>query len=140
MADLDPLIRVRRHAIEQKQKVLAGLFRKAEDLAAQKAALLDQLETERRKIGEMGPEMAAFFGPYAESVKARVAGIDAEAEKLEVRIRVAQDDMREAFAELKQIEIVQERRNEEEKDEILRKEAAMLDEIGIEGFRRKDED
>lgn len=140
MADLNPLIRVRKHAIEQKQKVLAGLFRKAEDLAAQKVSFLDQLETERRKIGEMGPEMAAFFGPYAESVKMRVAGIDAETAKLEVRIQAAQDDMREAFAELKQIEIVQERRDEEEMQEILRKENAVLDDIGIEGFVRKDDD
>ena len=32
MADLEALIRVRRHAVEQKQKILAELYKQADEL------------------------------------------------------------------------------------------------------------
>ena len=48
--------------------------------------------------------------------------------------------MRRAFAELKKIEITQERREDEEEKAINKKESAELDEIAIEGFRRKQDD
>ena len=56
------------------------------------------------------------------------------------RIEVARDDMRRAFAELKKIEITQERREDEEEKAINKKESAELDEIAIEGFRRKQDE
>jgi flagellar export protein FliJ len=58
---------------------------------------------------------------------------------MEPRIVRAQDEMREAFSEQKKAEIIQEQRDKEEAEEIARKENTNLDEIGIEGFRRKEE-
>ncbi|MCB1783187.1 MAG: flagellar FliJ family protein [Alphaproteobacteria bacterium] len=140
MADLNPLIRVRKHAIEQKQKFLAELFRQADELANGKESLLTQMADEKRRAFDMGPEMLAFFGHYAEAVKTRVDEIDESLARLEIRIEAAQDDIREAYADLKQIEIIQERRDEEAADLILKKENDMLDEIGIDGFRRRAEE
>lgn len=140
MADLNPLIRVRKHAIEQKQKFLADLYRQSEALAEERKKILDQLELEKQKIADMGAEMLGFFGHYSESVKTRVEEIDQAAAKLEVRIRVAQDEMQEAFAELKKIELIQERRDEEEAEALLKKENQTLGEIGIDGFRRRAEE
>ena len=141
MADLNPLIRVRRHAVEQKQKFLAELYRQAEELAAQKDALLEQLEEEREKVKELGVEMLSYFGPYSDAVKERVEDIDEAMRGLEGRIEVARDAMREAFAELKKIEITQERREEEELAEAEKKESLELDEAALEIYRRRtDED
>ncbi len=142
MADLDPLIRVRKHAVEQKQKFLAELYRQAEELARQKQTLLDQLASERSKISEMeSAEMMSYFGRYADAVKDRVEDIDEAAVKLETRIEIAREDMRAAFAELKKIEITQERREAREQAERDKKESAELDDIAIEGYRRQmDED
>lgn len=137
MADLNPLIRVRKHAVEQKQKFLAELYRQAEELQNQKKTLLGQLEEEREKVKDMGVEMLSYFGPYSQAVKERVADIDEGIAKLERRIAVAREDMREAFAELKKIEITQERREAEEQAALDKKDSADLDEAGIEGFRRK---
>lgn len=136
MADLDPLIRVRKHSIEQKQKFLAELYRQAEEMDRQKKALEDQLREEQESVRNMGAEMLGFFGNYSKAVKERIEEIDESRMRLENRIRMAQDDMRDAFAELKKIEIIQERRRAEEADELARKESDLLDEIGIEGFRR----
>jgi len=141
MADLNPLIRVRKHAVEQKQKFLAELYRQAEELENQKKTLLDQMAAEREKLSEMeSAEIMGYFGHYCEAVKERVADIDEAVATLEIRIGAAQEDMREAFAELKKIEITQERREAEQQAEINKKESDELNEIAIEGYRRKVEE
>ena len=137
MADLDPLIRVRKHAVEQKQKFLAELYRQSEELAGQKTTLLTTLDEEREKIQEFGVEMLSYFGPYSEAVKERVVEIDEASAALEARIEIAREDMREAYTELKKIEITQEAREGEVKKALDKKESDELDEIAIESFRRK---
>lgn len=140
MADLDPLIRVRRHAIEQKQKFLAELYRQAEAFIQQKHDLEQQMQKEKEAIQGMGVEMLGFFQHYAQTVKDRVAEIEVAQLQLERRINAAQDDMRDAFAELKKIEIIEDQRKEAERQEVLKKENKLMDEIGIEGFRRAQDD
>lgn len=137
MADLDPLIRVRKHAVEQKQKFLAELYRQAEEMAAQKTTLETQLEQEREKTEVMDVQMLSYFGPYAEAVKGRIADIEDNINKLDTRIEIAREDMRAAFSDLKKIEITQARRDKEALKELEKKETAELDEIGIETFRRQ---
>ena len=53
MADLHSLIRVRKHAVEQKQKFLAELYRQSEELTAQKQRFLDQLAEEKERIKKL---------------------------------------------------------------------------------------
>jgi flagellar protein FliJ len=141
MADLNPLIRVRKHAVEQKQKFLAELYRQAEQLADQKSTLEAQLAAERENVRNSDSvDMIKYFSVYADSVKARVKDIDDAVMKLNVRIDIAREDMREAFAEFKKIEITQERREEEEIAVLEKRQADLLDEIAIEGYRRRREE
>ncbi len=138
MADLNPLIRVRRHTVEQKQKFLAELYRQADMLQGQKTTLQKQMKEEREALDRMNSvEMLTAFSNYAEAVKGRIADIDEAMKKLEVRIDLAREDMREAFAELKKIEITQERREAEEFRVIEKKQAELLDETALDGFRRR---
>ena len=130
-ANLKSLIRVRKHAIEQKQKFLAELYRQAEELENQRQTLEVQMEQERESVESMGAEMIGFFGAYSKAVKERIDDIGESLSRLENRIIVAQDDMREAYGELRKIEIVQERREKEQARELAKKESDDLDEIGI---------
>ena len=137
MTDLTPLIRVQKHVLEQKQKFLAELYRQAEEFENQKDTMLKTLERERENVKDMGVEMLSYFGPYVESVEARVEEIDTALETLNTRIDMAREDIRSAFAELKKVEITQENREEEEQRGINKKESDELDDIGLEVFRRK---
>ncbi|MFN3700193.1 MAG: flagellar FliJ family protein [Alphaproteobacteria bacterium] len=137
MANLDPLIRIRKHALEQKQKFLAELYRQAEELAQQKSDMLATLAEERKTVEEMGALALGYFGRYSEAVRGRVEDIEDSLKKLNQRIEIARDDMREAFAEMKKIEITQDKRKADEKRARDKKESDLLDEIAIEGFRRK---
>ncbi|MCK5285442.1 MAG: flagellar FliJ family protein [Alphaproteobacteria bacterium] len=140
MADLSPLIRVRKHVVDQKQKFLAELYRQAEEFENQKKTLEDQMAEEQEQLNEMGVEMLSYFASYAKAVKERIADIEEAATKLAVRIEVAREDMRMAFAELKKIEITKETREKAKLKELNKKESNELDEIGIEIYRRKKSD
>ncbi|MAI61512.1 MAG: hypothetical protein CBB87_03380 [Micavibrio sp. TMED27] len=140
MADLDSLVRVRKHTVEQKQKIVAELYRRADELKAQKQTMLEQLDLEREKAGEMGVEMLSYFGPYEDAVKMRAEEIDEKMIALEARIQIALDDVRTAFSEYKKIEITSRKRKEQELAVLNKKENDALDEIAIEGFRRRTEE
>ena len=140
MADLEALIRLRRHTVEEKQKVLAEIFRKVEALENRKNELLERLDKERKALEEnLTIETRAYYGRFEGVIRSDVERIDAELAKLETRVQIAQEEVRTAFADMKRVEIVHERRQEEERQEIQNKENLEMDEIGLEGFRRSEE-
>ena len=141
MADLKPLIRLRRHGVDEKQKVLSELYRQVEALIDRKSHLLQQLENERQILSDNPQvEMIAYFGRFSDAVAKDVERLNAQIARLEGRIRVAQEDIRNAFADLKRVEIVQRTRKEKDQAKADAKESNELDDIGIEGFRRNAED
>lgn len=141
MAELDPLIKLLRKQVDDKQRVLADLYREAEELDNKKAAMLAEIEHEKKVLDDMdGLDTGTFFGPYVDGMRRKIEALDVERENLEKRIDLARDDVREGFAELKKVEITAERRAEEEAKEIAKKEDAMLDEMGLDAFRRQQEE
>jgi flagellar FliJ protein len=138
MADLNPLIRVRKHTVEQKQKFLAELYRQSEILAAQKQELQEQMAQEREKLKQSNSvDMMRYFNVYNQAVNAKIKDIEQSMKMLDTRIEIAREDMREAFADLKKISITQERRETEEIAELNKKESQLLDEMAIDGYRRR---
>lgn len=139
MAKLDPLIRVRKHTIEQKQKFLASLYVKAEELKQQQDTLETQLAIETEKAKDLGAEMMGYFGAYADSVNIQLEELDVVRKHMEDRIKMAQEDVRNAFADLKKIEIINDRRQSEALADMDKKESEELDEIAINMFRRNND-
>ena len=141
MANLNPLIRLRKYRVEEKQKALAELFREAERFEIVINNMLENLANERAMAEEKNDfETTTAFTLYAERVRDQVEFLRMGLEKINARIVVAQDSMREAFGELKKIEIIQENREAEEEKEAGRREGKLMDEIGLQGFmRNKDE-
>ncbi len=140
MANLKPLIKLRKFQVEEKQKVLAALLREVEKFETKKREVLVSIK-EERKIAEESDdyETQASYRLYAERARDQVKMIDMEINKYNFLIQKAQDDMRDAFAEQKKIEIIQEQRELEEELEENRKDSARMDEVGMTGFIRKEE-
>lgn len=137
-ADLDPLIRLRKHAVDEKQRVVAQLYREAENIERQKKVVEDQMAEEKRMAEEMGrPEAIVFFTRYAEGARKKIAALQASLKKMEARIEAAQEDMRTAFAEMKKVQITQARRKEREAKAIQKKEDDQMDDIALDQYRRK---
>ena len=141
MADLNPLIRLRKYRVEEKQKALADLFREAERFEAVINGLLQQEEHERKLAEEKGDyETLTAYTLFAERVRGQVEFLRLGLAKVNARVVVAQDAMREAFGELKKIEIIQENRDAEEEKAALQRENKTMDEIGLQGFIRAQDD
>ena len=140
MADLEALVRLRRHKVEEKQKVLAEIFRQMEVFEHRKKELFERLEKERKALDEnLTIETSAYYGRFEGVIRADVERINVELNKLETRSQIAQEEVRNAFADMKRVEIVQRRRKEKEIRELSQKETRELDEIGLEVFRRKED-
>jgi flagellar protein FliJ len=132
MARLEPLIKVRKHAVDEKQRALAELYRQAEELQRLKDELLMNLAKEQA-LADMSSDLEtrATFGPYAAAVRDRIESLDVMMGKMDVRINMAQDAMRDAFAELKKIEITDRERKTRDQREKDSKAAKEQDEMAI---------
>lgn len=141
MADLEPLIKYRKHGVDEKRRRLSQLYREAETLEKQKQLILEQMEKEAALADEMATaEAQAFLGKYLEGARRKVQALEGSIRKMETRIAAAQEDMRTAFAEMKKVEITQRNREEREQAALDKKESQELDDIAIEGYRRQQED
>lgn len=141
MADLDPLIRYRKHGLDEKRRAIAELYRQQEKLEQQKKTVQDQMENEKKLAEDMATlEASAFLGRYLEGARKKISALDLSIKKMETRIAIAQEDMRNAFSEMKKVEITQRNRKRKEKKARDKKESKELDEIGIEIFRRQNDE
>lgn len=141
MADLDPLIRYRKYGVDEKRRFLARLYEETEKLEEAKQEAEDNIEKERRLAEELGSaEALSALGRYTEAMRRKIKKIDESIAKMENRIAAAQEDMRNAFAEMKKVEITQRGRKERAQNEERQKEDNELDEIAIENYRRRNED
>lgn len=137
-ADLDPLIRLRKHTVDEKQRVVAQLYREAENLEKQKKVVQDQMAEEKRLAEEMNrPEAIVFYTRYADGARKKIAALQLSIKKMEGRIEAAQEEMRTAFAEMKKIQITQDRREKREEKKRQKKDDDMLDEVALDQYRRK---
>jgi len=140
MADLESLIRLRKHSVEEKQKTLGAIYAEVEAIENRKQELIERLEKERQALDEnLALETREYYGRFEGVIRGNIEKLNAELAELEIRLEAAQEEVRLAFAEQKRVEIVHERRQEEEREELKKKESRELDAIGIEGFRRKDD-
>lgn len=139
MADLYALIRLQKHRVEEKQKVVADLYRQAEMIEARKQELLERVASEREVLEKNNlTEGMDYFLRFSELVKNDVGRLDGQLTKLEKRIEFAQEEVRQIFVELKRIEIVQRNREQREADKRKKREEQELNEVAIEGFRRSE--
>lgn len=140
MADLDPLIRYRKHGVDERRRALARLYEELDTLTHSKEVQEQQLEEETELAKEQGTvEALKALDLFRKASKSRIAALAEAIEKMEVRIAAAQEDMREAFSDMKKVEITQRERKKREVKEFNKKESRELDDIGIEQHRRHEE-
>ena len=140
MANLDPLIRLNKFKLEDKQRALSKLYAEVEKLEIQKKAILDSVESEKGSVQSDLADMAMMqaFLNYFQRSKKDVDKLNGQISTLEIKINRAIDEMREAFGELKKIEITRDRRLAEIHKENIKREDALFSEIALEIYRRSE--
>lgn len=138
MAKLHSLIRFKRHELDEKRQILARLNDALEQLRASKKKLLDDLAREKN-LAAVDVEIARSFGPYLNRTLEQCAALDDEIHQKLREIQAATHVVQDAYLEVKKLEITQEKRDQEEENNLKRMETNTLDDIGIESFRRNSE-
>jgi flagellar export protein FliJ len=135
MKSLPTLIRLKQQSLDEKRVVLTRLETEAanirsmiENLAAEVAC-----ETEAAR-GEASNTYG--YGNYLARARARRTGLDARLAEVRDMIAVAADEVAAAFREMKRFELAQTFAEQREAAESARREQAILDEVGLTGYRR----
>lgn len=136
MADLSALIRLHKYELDEKRRGLTALYTQLAELEKERQRIEAELAVETASV-DMEGGVAFTYASYAERMRKNREDIEQAEAQLEVRIQTAKDSMMETFAELKKFEMTQAERERVEEEERAFKESAMLDEIGLETFRRR---
>lgn len=138
MADLKGLIRLRRHELDEKRRALGELNAKIDALNAYRQDILNNLEKEKN-LADVDINAAQGFGKYLNAALNKCKEIDQKIARIMVDVEKATEIVRDAFMEVKKIELTQENREKEAEAVIAKKETADLDEAGLTAHRRRSE-
>jgi flagellar FliJ protein len=136
---LDGIIRYRRYHLDEARRALGVLLQQAADLDKRATALEREIRNEQATALQNPEEGGIIYGHYAARAIERRAELQRAIVDIGVRIEQAREVVRTEFRELKVLEIAEERRLEEEAKKALVAQQAVLDEVGLELYRRRDD-
>ncbi len=135
--NLHPLIRLHEWIVDERRRKLADLLDLIAELENQGRNLERELIDEQRIAGTAPEEAGLLYGNYAKAVIARRQRIAESVADAESKAAVAREAVREAYRELKKYQVAQAARDRRQAEEEGRREQIFLDEIGIQGHRRR---
>jgi flagellar protein FliJ len=135
MKGLPTLVRVRKWELEEKRRKLADLQGLEAQLGEAIARLDDEVKMEQ-SIVQSSLEVNFAYAPYAAAAIERRRTLLASLADVRQQIVTANEEVTIAYQELKKYEVAQDNRRRRARVEANRREQIVLDEIGIEGFRR----
>ncbi|MBB6250047.1 flagellar FliJ family protein [Nitrospirillum iridis] len=136
MKSLKTLIRLHKNEVDDKRRHLTQLREHDDQLAARRRQFEAQVEMERQLSGT-SVDMAMAFANYIPQIKLQRNALEQARLQLVIAIRRAEEDLAQAFQELKRFELAEEERIRQEKAELARKESMMLDEVAAQRHTRQ---
>jgi flagellar export protein FliJ len=138
MADLDPLIRYRKFELDEKQRKLARLYQEQEQLEIRKKNMLDQMRHEQNIAEELNTvEALSAYTQYSYAMKFKIEEVNEKIRDILTRVQIAQNDIQDAFGELKKVEITHAKRLEELAAENKKKEDDFFSEVAIQRYQKR---
>ena len=138
MSGLPNLIRLHKWKLDEQRRKLAEMETLARNFADQIRAV-DARMAEENRIAQEKPEVAHVLGGFLEAARAQRARLESSKADVEREIAEMHERVSEAFRELKRFELTDQRRREERRAALRRRDRIREDEVGINLFRRKDD-
>lgn len=135
MKSLPTLIRLKQQQLDEKRVVLTRL----ETEAASIRAMIENLDAEvacETEIARGDAASAHGYGNYLARARTRRQGLEARLAEVGELIAAAADEVAAAFREMKRFELAQSFAKQREAAEASRREQAILDDVGLTGYRR----
>lgn len=135
--NFDTLIRLHQWKVDEARRKLGDVLRLIGDLEDRAEALEIELKEEQR-VAAGAPEEAGFlYGAYANEVIERRERLAAAIAKAEDEAAEVQEEVREAYRELKKYEITRENQQRREAEEEVHLEQLELDEVALQSYRQR---
>lgn len=125
--------RVKRLETETQAAETAAIRDRMLRLEADKQSLLQKISRESRVDGVEG---AAYLGRFIRSIRAEIERVETDIARLRPDLTKAEDALREALSEQKTFEILRLSRMAAELKADRKREAARLDAVALQGWRR----
>lgn len=140
-ADLKAIIRVRKWEVDEKRRELGLVLDQEAAIEDRQRALEAEVIRENAALPENiragGIGEAMTLGAYAARALERRRALAEELDAVRRRIEAMRDELADMFKDLKTFELAQEARELAARKEADRKEQIVLDEIGMDLFRRR---
>lgn len=136
---LNTLIRLRKRELDDLQKARTDLERNREVMYEALAKLKAEIEEEARLAGE-DLNLAAYFSGFIQQARKREEGIQKGINLLDEEIERLQEKIREAFSELKKLDIALELELQRQRERQAHIEQENLNEMGLRGYLKQQED
>jgi len=135
---LATLVRMHRWQLDEKRKTITELERLRDGLRQQHRRLDDELDAEKAKA-DATLEGARTFPAYLADLRARQDRLARSVEEIETQIEAANVELAQTFREYKKHETVLTNRIRRARFEADRKQQLALDEMALQGHRRRQE-
>ena len=133
---LHALIRLHQYRVDEKHREIGGIISVITDLERQTSELEKQI-SEEKAIAVTSPEEAGvLFGNYVAHCILKKEQFSVAIFEMEKKLAATQEEIREEYKDLKGIVLTQEERDKLVAIEQAKAEQAVLDEIGMQMFRR----
>jgi flagellar FliJ protein len=136
MAGLKSIIRLRKFELDEKRRAVTELQIRLDNLLREEKRVMAALDAEKEHA-RIDDDTRNAFPNYNKRMQERLKVLRLEQTRVEAAIEQAREVLQEAFKEYKTFEITEENREKRAAAEEKRKEDATMDDIGIEGHRRK---
>ncbi len=138
MKGLATLIKLHKRTLDDLRRRMSSLENQKSQLQLASANLQKELEHEMQ-LAKKQVEMSGFFGDFAKRMQKRQDDIAQEIRSLDQQMKKLNEEITEAYGELKKFEIAQENAKHRADEEEQRKETILMDEIAGQQHRRKTE-
>jgi flagellar export protein FliJ len=136
MSALDSLIRLHRWQLDERRRQLADLDQLLYKLRQEELKLDAEQSTEQQVAGASA-EAAFGYGGYARGVVERRRKLAQSIVEVEQQIVQAREALAETYQEVKRYEITASNRLHQQRQKLDRQQQRMMDEIAVEGYRRR---
>ena len=136
MRGLPSLIKMHGLRLDEKRRKLAELERMRAALVERRDALDGEIAAEKA-AADRKPETHADFGAYVRAALKRRETLERSIADVERESEAANEEVADAYRELKKFELVKQREDADALLESNRREQAQLDEVGLNAFLRR---
>ena len=135
--NLHTLVRLNEWSVDERRRELGSVLEALAELETGLERLRHEV-TKEQNAAMAAPDTAGFFyAAYAQGVIVRRQQLNDGIAEMEKQVAAARERLNEAYRELKKYEVAQKARDRREAIELARREQGVLDEMGLQLFRMK---